>query len=78
MFYFVELCLTSLKLGKRLYRGEFISGFRAYCIPFNFTYIGLNKLQHKCSQLFLVQNNVLYNILKVSRNLVLSRQLGFS
>ena len=30
----------------------------------------LNKLQHKCSQLFLVQKNVLYNILKVSRNLM--------
>ena len=29
-----------------------------------------NKLQQKCSQLFLVQKHVLYNILKVSQNLM--------
>ena len=49
MFHFVELCLTSLellKLGKTLHRvafmrGEFISGYRTDCIPFNSAYIEL-------------------------------------
>ena len=36
----------------------------------SFYALTFNKLQQKCSQVFLVQKNVLFNILKVSQNLI--------
>ena len=36
----------------------------------SFYALTFNKLQQKCFQVFLVQKNVLYNILKVSQNLM--------
>ena len=39
-----------------------------YHVVQSFYGLTLNKLQHKLCQLFLVQKNALYNILKVLRN----------
>ena len=43
---------------------------RIFILVQSFYGLTFNKLQQKCSQLFLVQKNVLYNILKVLQNLM--------
>ena len=41
---------------------------RSFLLVQSFYGLTFNKLQQKCFQQFLVQKNVLYNILKVSQN----------
>ena len=43
---------------------------RKYILVQSFYGLTFNKLQHKCFQVFLVQKNELYNISKVSLNLM--------
>ena len=63
--------LTSVMKNKRWVNwAQLWSPLTIVCIVQSFYCLTLNKLQYKCSQLLLVQKNVLYNILKVSRNLM--------
>ena len=57
--------------GKSDVWGCYVASFPGHPLALSTLYPKkVNKLQHKCSQLFLVQKNVLYNILKVSKNLM--------